>query len=270
MKRVISILAIFVLCFSVIFAPMEVFAAKKKEGKDLNGNKWKYNSSAKTLIFSGTKELQDCNTSHEGLEGSWFVWKNRVKKVVVKNGIKQVSVENFYGFKNLKVVKLPESVIYIRDAAFCETSLKTIKLPKKLKKIDSHAFSSTKIKKIKLPKGLEYIGSGAFEETPIQNIVIPDSVTLIGSGAFLGCEELQSVTLSKNITRINVNTFNFCGKLKKIVIRSKKIWDIDEDAFDGISSNATFYVPKKMKKKYTKMLKKCDLGKNVKIVGVRM
>lgn len=270
MKRTVNTLSVIMVCLLCIFMPIEVSAAKKKSGEDLNGNKWKYNSSTKTITFFGTNALQNCNTSHEGLEGDWFIWKNKVEKVVVKNGITQVSTENFYGFKKLKIVKLPKSVTYIGNAAFGETSLRNIKLPKRVKKIDSHAFSSTKIKKIKLPKGLKYIGSGAFEDTSLQNIVIPDSVNLVASAAFWGCDELQSVTLSKNITRINVNTFCYCRKLKKIVIRSKKLWDIDKHAFDEIPSDATFYVPKKMKKKYTKLLKKCNLGEKVKIVGLRM
>jgi len=271
-KKIVKI-ALVMLSIITILIPADVSAAKKTSGKDLNGNKWKYNNSTKTLTFSGQNSLQECNTSHTKGEGAWFIWKNEVKKVIIKKGIKEVSRENFYNFKNLKTVVFPKSLQVIGASAFSDCSIRKIKLPKNLKRIESCAFSGlfiSKLEKVKMPDGLEEIHSMAFENQALKKVVIPDTVTFIGSSAFVGCEKLESVTLSKNITRINAVTFAGCKKLRKIVIRSKKLISIQPDAFNEIPSDATFYVPKKMKKKYTKFLKKCNLGKNVKIVGVRM
>lgn len=56
------------------------------------------------------------------------------------------------------------------------------------------------------------------DNTSITEVIIPDTVTYIGECAFSGCDNLQSVSLSGNITRLQGGVFSGCKSLREIVI----------------------------------------------------
>lgn len=74
------------------------------------------------------------------------------------------------------------------------------------------------IKTLNIPNTVKYIGTRAFATSYIKNLVIPDSVTYIGDEAFYGCQELEKVTLSKNLKVLSKRTFVRCYALKNINI----------------------------------------------------
>jgi hypothetical protein len=68
--------------------------------------------------------------------------------------------------------------------------------------IGDDAFNNKNINSIKFADGsfVTTIGSRAFANSKLTSIIIPDRVTSIGTHAFNLCNNLISVTLSKNIT----------------------------------------------------------------------
>lgn len=88
----------------------------------------------------------------------------KIKKVVIKNGIKSISKNAFQNCKNLRSVKFGKNVKVINANAFynCK-SLKKINLNNgKISKIDDKAFYNTSIKKVKIPNTVKKLGYNVF------------------------------------------------------------------------------------------------------------
>ena len=86
-------------------------------------------------------------------------------------------------------------------------------------------------------------------------------VTAINKKAFYKNKKLKKVTIGKYIVSIGAKAFAGCKKLKKIKIKSKKLKKVGKAAFKGISKKAIITTPKKLKKKYKKILRKKGVSK---------
>ncbi len=106
----------------------------------------------------------------------------------------------------------------------------------------------------------------------VKIVSIPSTVTIggykykvtgIAKNAFKGCKKLTKVTIGKHVTTIGVKAFYGCKKLKNITIKTKKLKlkKVGKQAFKGISSRATFKIPKSKYKNYKNILKKRGAGK---------
>ncbi|SEL06966.1 Leucine rich repeat-containing protein [Butyrivibrio sp. ob235] len=85
---------------------------------------------------------------------------------------------------------------------------------------------------------------------------ITAKITAISPRAFEDNENLESVTIGGNVTKIGKCAFAGCSHLNEITIKSKKIKTFGKACFRDISETAVFYVKKAVKKKYAKKLKK--------------
>ena len=142
-----------------------------------------------TLTLTGTGEMESFS-----LEGPWD---DRVKKIVISEGITSIGNYAFSGCGQLTEVMIPDSVIAIGHSAFSRCN---------------------NLETITIPTGVILIGEYAFSQTKLSSVYVPDSVRYIGRDAFYGCSELTSVSLSANITCILTSTFGFCSKLSSIDI----------------------------------------------------
>ena len=179
-----------------------------------------------TLTISGNGKIKD--TSENNLP---WPYPNKIKKVIVENGVTEIGCYDFYNCTNLTEVDLSnvQTLENIRENAFSDcSSLSTVKLPMngKLKSIDTNAFGFLKgvapqIREIMIPASvkeirghvfngckqlenvefaegskLETIYWNVFESTSLKKITIPASVTTIEFNAFRWCEQLKSVTFA--------------------------------------------------------------------------
>lgn len=111
--------------------------------------------------------------------------------------------------------------------------------------------TNNKIAALKIPVTVKYKGQ-TFKVTGIDKM------------AFSGLKKLKSVTISKNIKRIETKAFYGCKKLKKIKIASTSIWHVGKNAFKGISASAEITVPKKRYSDYKKkVFQDAGFGKKV-------
>ena len=88
--------------------------------------------------------------------------------------IKSIRNYEFYRFKNLKSIIIPDSVKWIEDGAFayCEN-----------------------LTSIVIPDSVKSIGNVTFDWcTNLKSIIIPDSVKSIGMDAFYYCKNLKSLS----------------------------------------------------------------------------
>lgn len=80
-------------------------------------------------------------------------------------------------------------------------------------------------------------------------------ITSVGKSAFKGYKKLGSVTIGKNVTRIEASAFEKCAKLKKIKISGSSLNSVGKKAIKGIHKKAVIQCPKKKLAKYKKYFK---------------
>ena len=131
------------------------------------------------------------------------------------------SIENtaFVAIVNLTEIVIPATVIKLGNRSFADNmNLKRIVIPEGVKEIPLACFENTGLEEIILPDGLERIENMAFRceysnlgrkhiSSQLSEIVIPDSVTHIEKFAFQGRENLEKITMSKNLEFIGEETF---------------------------------------------------------------
>ena len=99
-----------------------------------------------------------------------------------------------------------------------------IVIPKGVTSIGNYAFEGSGLKSVVIPASVTSIGDYAFKGTGLTNVVIPASVTDFGDYIFEDCDELQYVTFSNGITKVQVKEggvgkwFSECKKLKKLIL----------------------------------------------------
>ncbi len=72
------------------------------------------------------------------------VKKNKVKKIVIKKGVKNISNNAFKNFKKVKKITIAKTVKQIGVNAFEKTAIKTLKIPAKTKKLGSGFINNCK------------------------------------------------------------------------------------------------------------------------------
>ena len=139
-------------------------------------------------------------------------------------------------------------------------NIKTLKVPKTVR---LNCKGKTRTYKV------SHINGRAFQGCKkLKKVVIGGNVGVIGIYAFKNCTKLQSVVINGNkLLKIRQSAFSGDKKLKKVVIRSYKVNQIGKRAFRRINKNAKIYVHKRMRKLYSKMIKKkgYQTPKNVKV-----
>ena len=165
-------------------------------------------------------EVVDC----EAFYGHYFKGCTVIKKVILPDCMKILTMSAFSGCSNLEEVVMPKELEAIYDYAFmdCE-KLKTIEIPNTVKEIGQSAFSRCKkLEKINIPYGMEKIGHSAFGFCyNLKEITIPDSLTSIGNHAFEYCKSLEKVVMSKNIEVVGMQAFSSCDVLEEIILYDK-------------------------------------------------
>lgn len=147
--------------------------------------------------------------------------------VVYKNKtltITSVGNKAFTGYKNLRSVSFPKTMLSIGYSAFAGDSLLTdIVLPDNLSTIADYAFSGTSIKEMKLPLSLTFIGEGAFRKTRIRSIALPDNIEEIPTSCFADCDSLIFIQWPKKLRSIGDHAFDGCEALKNFTIPSSVV-----------------------------------------------
>lgn len=150
-----------------------------------------------TLTISGTgkmasygKTVKTSRSSYNFIFGNpqWNTSrKEKIKRVVIEDGVTSIGKQAFYGCSEITEVVIPDSVTDIGQAAFGKCTF---------------------LKKVNIPESITVIPAGAFNGCIyLKEIVIPDSVQAIEWNAFDGCEKLENVTIPENLTDFGRNAF---------------------------------------------------------------
>ena len=161
--------------------------------------------------------------------------KNRVKNVVIPEGVTAIGEMVFNYAVSLKSVVIPDSVREFGEGAFWGCSaLEDVTIPKGVTKISVDLFAAcTSLKSLKIPDTVTQIKESSFFNCEsLESIVIPKGVTEICDWTFKLCSSLKSITIPEGVTRIGVEAFKLCKSLSSIEIPST-VTEIGKDAFIG-------------------------------------
>lgn len=196
-----------------------------------------------TLTISGTGDMDHFN-SH--LHQKWSSYRERVKTIVIEEGVTSIGKYAFEGFTALKSVQLPSTLTHIYYEAFYDcTALTDLTLPDGLTEIHNYCFTGcTSLTSINIPDSVTYLGGNAFSDctslanlklsnqlqqipyeafkncSSLTSLIIPDSVLNLETGAFAGCDSLTTVTIPKNVCSA-YSVFYDCDHLEKILVDSE-------------------------------------------------
>lgn len=131
------------------------------------------------LEISGIGDMENYNENH----APWYSEKDRIKEVIINNGIKSIGDYAFADCQYITSVKFPETLRKIGTGAFesC-TSLYNINFPSKLNEIGDYSFRNCKA---------------------LSNVEIPENINKIGLSAFSSCDSLESITIMNPDCEIN-------------------------------------------------------------------
>ena len=169
--------------------------------------------------------------------GSYCFYKcNKLKKVVMKEGVTEIKRCAFEECTALAEVILPDSVTTIEMEAFRKTpSVTEISLPKSLKILGSRAFAESGLTAITIPGSVENVEFGAFQNcASLKKVVIEDGVKSMGVATFRGDETLTEVSLPKTLTNIGSRAFAESGLIEVTVPGS--VENIEHGAFENCTS----------------------------------
>ena len=144
----------------------------------------------------------------------------------------------------LHSANLPESVRVIKDSAFFNLdNLSSVSLPDGLEQIGKMAFAWNQgITEISLPRGLQYVGDNAFWWDT--NLVVinfnADSCRVMSPSTasdgnycpvFIGCDNVTTINIGENVTRIPDRAFSYCSKLRGTLVIPDAVTYIGTSAF---------------------------------------
>ncbi len=174
----------------------------------------------------------------------WENLRSEIKKVVIEDGITNITDGSFYQCTNLTSVIIPDSVTYIGFRAFYECKkLKSVTLPENLQSLGDYAFMHCEsITAITIPEKLTVIPRMAFCGcVSLKEINLPDSLTEITNGAFQRCTALKTIHFPASLQVLGDYAFSGCTGLKKLYFYGDAP-GVSNFTFEGVTATA-YYPP---------------------------
>ena len=143
----------------------------------------------------------------------------RVREVIVPDGVTCVEDGAFAGMKALRHVELADSVLSLGVAAFrgC-ASLEHIRLPRGLTKLEEALFRECiSLRECTVPPGVTEFGEAVFRGCVSLRWVDMPSVLRMTEGAFYGCAALRRLRVSPLLEGAEEGSFCTCPLLDAVV-----------------------------------------------------
>ena len=213
--------------------------------------------SGKTLTISGTGAMPDFDFPNGNLAPWWnyealgmltsfgnFKLEGELKKVVIKDGVTNVSDYALFFLPAATQVTLPESVTRIGryGIALC-SKLTGMSIPKGVAGIGDFGLAGNGLTAITLPDGLQSLGRGAFDScASLTNTTLPAAITAVPGKCFADCTKLLNVKYAGTVTAIGDLAFESCKALTAAPI-PETVTAIDKAAFTGCTALTDVTIP---------------------------
>lgn len=198
--------------------------------------------------------------------------------VVFPKTLKKIGYYAFRGCGNLKNVVFSSDgeLEMIENYAFAAcNSITNLNFPASLKVIDHHAFEDcTALKAIKWG-GVEVLEKAAFKGCDsLDELDLSDNVTYIGEMCFWGCEVMSKAHLGSSVEYIGPDAFLDCHQLEEVNIPST-VKEIGYEAFRGCWYLTKIDIPDSVKEmgygafRYCTNLTQVTLGNSLREIPLR-
>lgn len=203
--------------------------------------------SGKTLTISGTGAMPDFDFPNGNLAPWWnyealgmltsfgsFKLEGELKKVVIKDGVTNVSNYALFFLPAATQITLPESVTRIGryGIALC-SKLNGVSLPKAVTAIGDFGLAGNSFTAVSLPDGLQTLGRGAFDAcASLSGMTLPAAITAVPAKCFDDCTKLLTVDYKGEVTAIGERAFEGCKSLTKAPI-PETVTELGASAFNG-------------------------------------
>ena len=204
----------------------------------------------KTLTISGKGAMPDFNFPEGNLAPWWnykalglirvsgfspkFDLEGDLKKVVIKDGVTNVSDYALFLLPAAEQITLPESVTSIDryGIALC-SKLNGVSLPKAVTAIGDFGLAGNSFTAVSLPDGLQTLGRGAFDAcASLSGMTLPAAITAVPDKCFNDCTKLLTVDYKGEVTAIGERAFEGCKSLTKAPIPAA-VTELGVSAFNG-------------------------------------
>ena len=220
---------------------------------------WKVTSTftSKTLTISGTGAMPDFDFPNGNLAPWWnyealgmltsfgnFKLEGELKKVVIKDGVTNVSDYALFCLPAATQVTLPDSVTSIGryGIAMC-SKLTGMSIPKGVTGIGDFGLAGNGLTAVTLPDGLQSLGRGAFDScASLTNTTLPAAITAVPGKCFADCTKLLNVNYAGTVTAIGDLAFESCKALTAAPI-PETVTAIDKAAFTGCTALTDVTIP---------------------------
>ena len=213
--------------------------------------------SGKTLTISGTGAMPDFDFPNGNLAPWWnyealgmltsfgnFKLEGELKKVVIKDGVTNVSNYALFFLPAATQVTLPDSVTSIGryGIAMC-SKLTGLSIPKGVTGIGDFGLAGNGLTAITLPDGLQSLGRGAFDScASLTNTTLPAAITAVPGKCFADCTKLLNVKYAGTVTAIGDLAFESCKALTAAPI-PETVTEIGASAFTGCTALTDVTIP---------------------------
>ena len=203
--------------------------------------------SGKTLTISGTGAMPDFDFPNGNLAPWWnyealgmltsfgnFKLEGELKKVVIQDGVTNVSNYALFFLPAATQITLPESVTSIGryGIAMC-SKLNGISLPRAMTAIGDFGLAGNSFTAVSLPDGLQALGRGAFDAcASLSGMTLPAAITAVPDKCFNDCTKLLTVDYKGEVTAIGERAFEGCKSLTKAPIPAT-VTELGNSAFNG-------------------------------------
>ena len=210
-----------------------------------------------TLTISGTGAMPDFDFPNGNLAPWWnyealgmltsfgnFKLEGELKKVVIKDGVTNVSNYALFFLPAATQVTLPESVTSIGryGIAMC-SKLTGLSIPKGVTGIGDFGLAGNGLTAVTLPDGLQSLGRGAFDScASLTNTTLPAAITAVPGKCFADCTKLLNVKYAGTVTAIGDLAFESCKALTAAPI-PETVTAIDKAAFTGCTALTDVTIP---------------------------
>ena len=220
---------------------------------------WKVTSTftSKTLTITGSGAMPDFDFPNGNLAPWWnyealgmltsfgnFKLEGELKKVVIKDGVTNVSNYALFFLPAATQVTLPESVTSIGryGIAMC-SKLTGLSIPKGVTGIGDFGLAGNGLTAVTLPDGLQSLGRGAFDScASLTNTTLPAAITAVPGKCFADCTKLLNVKYAGTVTAIGDLAFESCKALTAAPI-PETVTETGASAFTGCTALTDVTIP---------------------------
>ena len=185
------------------------------------------------MVFTGTGEIPNYPENRT----PWFEYADKVKMVIISEGITRVGDFAFDRFVNLESITIPTTLksfgiltfnfcsrinsVYISDIdAWCRIRFEgNLSNPMSYGTENNTIYLNNEpITEVVVPEDVEYLDHNFNKFSQLEKITLPEGLKRIGDSTFKNCKSLKNIEIPDTVTEIGAYAFAYCDSLESVVI----------------------------------------------------